>query len=155
MSVHLPYELTKSIEGVIVDPEVAKKVIKSIEEGLLSIENKAKEQKVIIKNELKDELTKELVTKGELRATEERLRGEIKSTEEKLRGEIKEVRGEIKEVRGEIKSIEGKLRGEIKSTEERLRREIHKWRADTIKWMFIFWIGQIAALTAIIKLMLK
>ena len=166
MSVHLPYELTKSIEGVIVDPEVAKKVIKSIEEGLLSIENKAKEQKVIIKNELKDELTKELVTKGELRATEERLRGEIKSTEEKLRGEIKEVRGEIKEVRGEIKAIEGKLRGEIKSTEEKLRgeikateerlmREIHKWRADTIKWMFIFWIGQIAALSAIIKLMLK
>jgi len=88
-----------------------------------------------------DELTKELVTKGELRATEERLRGEIKSTEEKLRGEIK--------------ATEGKLRGEIKATEERLMRAIHKWSADTIKWMFIFWIGQIAALTAIIKLMLK
>ncbi|GAB6163811.1 hypothetical protein JCM12298_29710 [Desulfothermus naphthae] len=137
MSVHLPYELTKSIEGVILDPEVAKKVIKSIEEGLLSIENKAKEQKVIIKNELKDELTKELVTKDELKATEERLMGEIK------------------EVRGEIKVTEEKLRGEIKATEERLMREIHKWRADTIKWMFIFWIGQIAALTAILKLMLK
>ena len=170
MGVHLPYELTKSIEGVILDPEVAKKVIRSIEEGLLSIENKAKEQKVIIKNELKDELTKELVTKDELKATEERLmgeikevRGEIKVTEEKLRGEIKAIegklRGEIKsteeKLRGEIKSIEGKLRGEIKSTEERLMREIHKWRADTIKWMFIFWIGQIAALTAILKLMLK
>ena len=177
MSVHLPYELTKSIEGVILDPEVAKKVIRSIEEGLLSIENKAKEQKVIIKNELKDELTKELVTKDELKATEERLmgeikevRGEIKVTEEKLRGEIKAIegklRGEIKlteeKLRGEIKSIEGKLRGEIKdvrgeikATEERLMREIHKWRADTIKWMFIFWIGQIAALTAILKLMLK
>ncbi|GAB6163814.1 hypothetical protein JCM12298_29740 [Desulfothermus naphthae] len=137
MSVHLPYELTKSIEGVILDPEVAKKVIKSIEEGLLSIENKAKEQKVIIKNELKDELTKELVTKDELKTTEERLMGEIK------------------EVRGEIKVTEEKLRGEIKATEERLMREIHKWRADTIKWMFIFWIGQIAALTAILKLMLK
>ena len=74
-----------------------------------------------------DELTKELVTKRELRATEERLRGEIK------------------DVRGEIKATEGKLKGEIKSIEERLRREIHKWRADTIKWMFSFWIGQIAA----------
>ncbi|GAB6163827.1 hypothetical protein JCM12298_29870 [Desulfothermus naphthae] len=176
MSVHLPYELTKSIEGVILDPEVAKKVIRSIEEGLLSIENKAKEQKIVIKNELKDELTKELVTKDELKATEERLKGEIKSTEEKLRGEIKEirgeikateeklrgeikdVRGEIKDVRGEIKDVRGEIkdvRGEIKATEERLMREIHKWRADTIKWMFIFWIGQIAALTAIIKLILK
>ena len=76
-----------------------------------------------IKTELKDELTKELVTKDELKATEERLRGEIKATEEKL------------------------------------RTEIHKWRADTIKWMFIFWLGQIATFTGILisvlKLMLK
>ena len=139
------YEITKSVEAVLSDPELAKKVIEAIEKGLYSIEEKAKEQKVIIKPELKDELTKELVTKDELKATEERLRGEIKATEEKLRGEIK--------------AIEGKLRGEIKSTEEKLRTEIHKWRADTIKWMFIFWLGQIATFTGILisvlKLMLK
>ncbi len=142
---YLPYEITKSVETVISDPELAKKVIEAIEKGLYSIEEKAKEQKVIIKTELKDELTKELVTKDELKATEERLRGEIKATEEKLRGEIK--------------AIEGKLRGEIKATEEKLRTEIHKWRADTIKWMFIFWLGQIATFTGILisvlKLMLK
>ncbi|GAB6163899.1 hypothetical protein JCM12298_30590 [Desulfothermus naphthae] len=120
---YLPYEITKSVEAVISDPELAKKVIEAIEKGLYSIEEKAKEQKVIIKTELKDELTKELVTKDELKATEERLRGEIKATEEKL------------------------------------RTEIHKWRADTIKWMFIFWLGQIATFTGILvsvlKLMLK
>ena len=131
---YLPYEITKSVEAVISDPELAKKVIEAIEKGLYSIEEKAKEQKVIIKTELKDELTKELVTKDELKATEERLRGEIKITEEKLRGEIK-------------------------ATEEKLRAEIHKWRADTIKWMFIFWLGQIATFTGILisvlKLMLK
>ena len=131
---YLPYEITKSVEAVISDPELAKKVIEAIEKGLYSIEEKAKEQKVIIKTEIKDELTKELVTKDELKATEERLRGEIKITEEKLRGEIK-------------------------ATEEKLRTEIHKWRADTIKWMFIFWLGQIATFTGILisvlKLMLK
>ena len=120
---YLPYEITKSVEAVISDPELAKKVIEAIEKGLYSIEEKAKEQKVIIKTELKDELTKELVTKDELKATEERLRGEIKATEEKL------------------------------------KTEIHKWRADTIKWMFIFWLGQIATFTGILvsvlKLMLK
>ena len=109
---YLPYEITKSVETVISDPELAKKVIEAIEKGLYSIEEKAKEQKVIIKTELKDELTKELVTKDELKATE-----------------------------------------------ERLRTEIHKWRADTIKWMFIFWLGQIATFTGILisvlKLMLK
>ncbi len=120
---YLPYEITKSIEAVISDPELAKKVIKAIEESLSAIEEKAKEQKIIVKTELKDELTKELVTKEELKATEER------------------------------------LRGEIKATEERLRAEIHRWRADTIKWMFIFWLGQIGTfagiLIGVLKLMLK
>jgi len=120
---YLPYEIAKSIEAVISDPELAKKVIKVIEESLSAIEEKAKEQKVIVKTELKDELTKELVTKEELKATEER------------------------------------LRGEIKATEERLRAEIHRWRADTIKWMFIFWLGQIGTfagiLIGVLKLMLK
>jgi len=135
---YLPYEITKSIEEIITDPELAKKVIEAIEESLSVIEEKAKEQKVIIKTELKDELTKELVTKDELKVTEERLRGEIKATEERLRQEIEEVRGEINEVRGEIRTTEERLRGEIRATEERLRTEIHRWRADTIKWMFVF-----------------
>ena len=166
MPAYLPYEVTKSIEEIVSDPEVAKKVINTIEESLSAIEEKAKEQKGIIKNELKDELTKELVTKEELKATEERLkkgieevRGELKITEERLKREIEEVRGEIRateeKLRGEIKSTEERLRGEIRSTEERLRTEIHRWRADTIKWMFIFWIGQLVAFVGILKFMLK
>ena len=79
-----------------------------------------------IKHELKDELTKELVTKGEFKATEERLRKEIEE-----------------------------VRGEIKATEERLRTEIHRWRADTIKWMFVFWLGQLVAFIGILRFMLK
>ncbi len=137
MSSYLPYEITKSIEEVVTDPELAKKVIEAIEKSLSSIEEKAKEQKIIIKHELKDELTKELVTKDELKATEERLRKEIE------------------EVRGEIKVTEERLRGEIKATEERLRTEIHRWRADTIKWMFVFWLGQLVAFIGILRFMLK
>ena len=144
----LSYEVTKSIEEALSDPELARKVIKAIEGSLSAIEERAREQKVIIRSELKDELTKELVTKGELEATEERLKREI----EKVRGEIKVTEGKL---RGEIKAAEEKLRGEIKATEERLRSEIHRWRADTIKWMFIFWIGQLAAFAGILKLMLK
>jgi hypothetical protein len=36
-----------------------------------------------------------------------------------------------------------------------VRREIAEAKADTIKWMFIFWIGQIGALLGIILLFLK
>ncbi len=152
---YLPYEITKSIEEVVTDPEIAKKVIEAIEKSLSSIEEKAKEQKIIIKHELKDELTKELVTKDELKATEERLRREI----EKVKGEINEVRAEIKateeKLRGEIKATEERLRGEIKATEESLSKEIYRWRADTIKWMFVFWLGQLVAFIGILRFMLK
>ena len=137
MPAHLPYEVTKSIEEIISDPELAKKVINTIEETLSALEEKAKEQKAVIKSELKDELTRELVTKEELKATEERLKREIE------------------EVRGEIRTTEERLRGEIRSTEERLRTEIHRWRADTIKWMFIFWIGQLVAFVGILKFMFR
>ena len=36
-----------------------------------------------------------------------------------------------------------------------LSREIGKVKADTIKWMFVFWIGQFGATMAILLLLLK
>ncbi len=35
------------------------------------------------------------------------------------------------------------------------RREIGEAKADTIKWMFIFWIGQVGATLAILLLFIK
>jgi len=34
-----------------------------------------------------------------------------------------------------------------------LRRDFESVKAELIKWMFLFWIGQIAVLVAIIKLL--
>ena len=34
-----------------------------------------------------------------------------------------------------------------------LRRDLESVKAELIKWMFLFWIGQIAVLVAIIKLL--
>src|SRR6201999_1161026 len=36
-----------------------------------------------------------------------------------------------------------------------IRKEIGESKADTIKWMFIFWIGQIGATLAIVLLFLR
>ena len=36
-----------------------------------------------------------------------------------------------------------------------LGKEISEAKADSIKWMFIFWIGQVAAMMAIVLLFLK
>ena len=39
--------------------------------------------------------------------------------------------------------------------ERRLSEEISKTRTDIIKWMFIFWVGQIGVLVAILSLFFK
>jgi hypothetical protein len=36
-----------------------------------------------------------------------------------------------------------------------LSKEMGEFKADNIKWMFIFWIGQVAAMLAIVFLFLK
>lgn len=40
-------------------------------------------------------------------------------------------------------------------TKEEFHREIGNLRAEVIKWMFIFWVGQIAAFAAVLKLLGK
>lgn len=41
---------------------------------------------------------------------------------------------------------------DIMKLREELRVEMREIKADMIKWMFIFWIGQLAAIIAIIKM---
>lgn len=48
-----------------------------------------------------------------------------------------------------------KVRVEIVNTEQRLRVEIANTKADMIKWMFIFWIGNIVSILGGIITILK
>jgi len=44
-----------------------------------------------------------------------------------------------------------KIRAEIKTSIAELRTEMANFKAEIIKWMFLFWIGQMAATAAIVK----
>jgi hypothetical protein len=44
---------------------------------------------------------------------------------------------------------------DIAKLEGRLETKIAESKADIIKWMFIFWIGQLASVIAIVKLLVK
>jgi uncharacterized membrane protein len=68
--------------------EKAKEAIALVEEALETIEEKAKEQKTVIKAELKDELRKELATKEDIAV----VRQEIETVRQELKGEIKVLR---------------------------------------------------------------
>jgi len=53
---------------------------------------------------------------------------------------------------GEVESRFGVRLGEVEGS---LREEIQKSKVDTIKWMFIFWIGQFGAVLGILFAVFK
>ncbi|KWT85556.1 LA_3696 family protein [Candidatus Magnetominusculus xianensis] len=70
--------------------------------------------------------------------------------ERRLVEEASKLRLEIGKVNERITEESGKLQIEI----EKLRAETANTKAENIKWMFLFWIGQLAATFAIIKFLL-
>jgi hypothetical protein len=49
--------------------------------------------------------------------------------------------------------MSAELRAEIQTSAAGLRTEMAQFKAEIIKWMFLFWIGQTAATAALIKLL--
>jgi hypothetical protein len=72
-----------------------------------------------------------------------------------IRNEMVEMRlatkDDFKEIRNDMADMRLELRNEIANVKYDLSKEI----SASIKWMFIFWIGQIGAMLAILFLFLK
>jgi hypothetical protein len=58
-------------------------------------------------------------------------------------------------LRKEMGQLEIRLRQELSQMEVRLVREIALSRADLLKWSFVFWIGQVVAVSAVMAAMLR
>ncbi|MDZ7725894.1 MAG: hypothetical protein U5R06_24495 [candidate division KSB1 bacterium] len=50
----------------------------------------------------------------------------------------------------EIGNVNERMTAELSKVNERITSENSKTRPDLIKWMFIFWIGQVGALLGIL-----
>ena len=103
MGMALPYDVVRAIEEAIPDRDRAERVIRALEEGLGAVREEAKAQKEVVKAEIKEELTKELVTKADLAELKNELNLEIASVREdmaRLEGEIKLVRVWLKVLAG-------------------------------------------------------
>ena len=83
----------------------------------------------------------------EMRAGDAALREQMQAGDAALREQMQAGDAALRE---EIRKVDSDLREQIISTDASLRSEIHKSKADTIKWMFIFWIGQIGAILGIL-----
>ena len=60
-------------------------------------------------------------------------------------------KNDLANVRDEIANVKYDLSKEISN----VRKEAGETKADIIKWMFIFWIGQVGATLAIVLLFIK
>jgi hypothetical protein len=58
-------------------------------------------------------------------------------------------------LRVQIEETEARLRQELGGMEVRITREIASSRVDLLKWSFIFWIGQVVAVSAVMGAMLR
>ncbi|MDW7682233.1 MAG: hypothetical protein SCK70_16840 [bacterium] len=85
---------------------------------------------------------------------ERRLSLEISKVNERLSEEISRVNdrlsSEISKVNERITSEVAELSKQMNENDNKLLVQIHKSQANLIKWMFIFWVGQIGAIMAIL-----
>ena len=80
--------------------------------------------------------------------------GEIKEgLEDKTK--ILATKQDILELQLATKQDTADLRGELKQEISELRVEMKQDKADMVKWMFLFWIGQVAATFAIVIAFMK
>jgi len=76
------------------------------------------------------------------------------ATSEELKGTELRLQKEIELVRKELKETELRLRKEIEQVRlevEQVKTKIEETKAGLIKWMFVFWVGQVAAIASLIK----
>ena len=68
---------------------------------------------------------------------------------ETFRGEF---RMEMQSLRGESRTEMQTLRGEFSTEMQSIRAELKSDIRDTVRWNFAFWVAQLAAMAAILKL---
>jgi len=78
----------------------------------------------------------------------------LEIVEEKFERRLSEEMGKLRQEMGELKAeLINKMadnKVETNGLISELRTELHQSRADLIKWMFIFWIGQIGMILGIL-----
>jgi len=91
------------------------------------------------------------------------LRVQVAHTEAALRTELAQVEGRLRNeigqlaigFRQELGRLEAGLRQDFSQMEVRVMREVGNSRFELLKWSFLFWIGQVVTMSAIMAAMLR
>ena len=118
-----------------------------------------------VRREWREDVIEVCATRFERRLVEEvsQLRVEMVQGDAALRQEMSELGANLRremadlggDLRGEIAELGGNLRREMAELGGGLRQEISAGRFELLKWCFVFWIGQVVAVAAILGVMLR
>ncbi|MBI3264078.1 MAG: hypothetical protein HYZ58_13140 [Acidobacteria bacterium] len=93
---------------------------------------------------------------GQLRAEmaqgSAQLRAEMAQESAQLRGEMAQGSAQL---RGEMAQGSAQIRAEMAHIREEMARGFSTERGELMKWMFLFWVGQVVAMAAIMSAMLR
>ncbi|KAA2243764.1 DUF1640 domain-containing protein [Chitinophaga agrisoli] len=107
-----------------------------------------REEVAAFKEEVKNEFK---AIREEVAAFKEEVKNEFKAVREEATLFKEEVRNEFKAVREEAALFKEEMRNEFKT----VRSEMSHNKADLMKWMFVFWAGQLIATFSFILLFIK
>ena len=102
-------------------------------------------------NQLEENQTNAVLALSEQRF-EKTLTRELADFKIEINARISDLRDEVF---GEIQKLREEVFGEIHKLRNEVFEEIHKQRADNIKWMFLFWVGQTGVLAGILLAFLR
>ena len=82
-------------------------------------------------------------------------REDVHITKNDLRKELGAVKDDLRKEIGAVKDDLHKEIGDVKDDLANFKYDLSKQIGNSVKWMFIFWIGQVGATLAIVFLFLK
>jgi len=83
---------------------------------------------------------------------EHRLSEEMAKINQRITNEVTKIN---QRMTNEMAKMNQRITDEVAKINQRISEEIHRMRADIIKWMFIFWVGQIGVIVGLLFAFLK
>jgi len=97
------------------------------------------------------EVRGDLATKPDLVGLQAGVEKHVTEVRSSLERQIAELRADVER---QIAELRAEVEKEIAELRADLQRQIAEGRADLIRWMFLFWIGQVAVLFGLMKFVL-
>ncbi|MBE7546011.1 coiled-coil domain-containing protein [Candidatus Kuenenia stuttgartiensis] len=140
----------------------ARTLTKALEKSLEEYQKKqesflaTKDDIAKLREELKDDINSlSLITKNDIANLRSELKDDIANLRSELKDDITNLRSEQKDditkFQIETKNDMTKLREELKEDINKVRNDLANAKAEIIKWLFIFLIGQGATIISILK----